>query len=248
LFDGMYESSSRIIMSAPLIVLGLQMAHAPILAMRIRAAKLLHRHFFVRGRPDHVGPGDKHVRGIAHHHDEIGHRGRIDCAARARSHDRGNLRNDARRTSRCAEKYPRIPRARPRLPGFAAPLPSVEADDRASGLGRESMTLQTFSANAPDRLPPKTVKSWLKTQTWRPSIVPYPVTTPSPGTFLSAHVEVGDSMRLELVEFDERPPSSRNSTRLRAVIRPCAVLFFQPLFAAPASASRVSRFNCSIFS
>ncbi len=35
-----------------------------------------------------------------------------------------------------------------------------------------SMTLQTFSANAPERLPPKTVKSCEKTKTVRPSIVP----------------------------------------------------------------------------
>ena len=35
-----------------------------------------------------------------------------------------------------------------------------------------SITLQTFSANAPERLPPNTVKSCEKTQTWRPSMVP----------------------------------------------------------------------------
>ena len=35
-----------------------------------------------------------------------------------------------------------------------------------------SMTLQIFSACASDSEPPKTVKSWLKTKTSRPSIVP----------------------------------------------------------------------------
>ncbi len=35
-----------------------------------------------------------------------------------------------------------------------------------------SMTLQIFAAYASDRDPPKTVKSWLKTTTVRPSIVP----------------------------------------------------------------------------
>ena len=34
-----------------------------------------------------------------------------------------------------------------------------------------SMTLQIFSAYASDSEPPKTVKSWLKTKTVRPSIV-----------------------------------------------------------------------------
>jgi hypothetical protein len=34
------------------------------------------------------------------------------------------------------------------------------------------MTLQIFWAYAPDSEPPKTVKSWAKTNTWRPSIRP----------------------------------------------------------------------------
>jgi hypothetical protein len=42
------------------------------------------------------------------------------------------------------------------------------------------MILQIFSANVSPREPPKTVKSWLNTNTLRPSIVPQPVTTPSP--------------------------------------------------------------------
>ena len=43
-----------------------------------------------------------------------------------------------------------------------------------------SMTLHIFSAITSPRLPPKTVKSWEKTKTVRPSIVPWPVTTASP--------------------------------------------------------------------
>ena len=42
-----------------------------------------------------------------------------------------------------------------------------------------SMTLQIFSPMTSPSEPPKTVKSWLKTQTWRPSIVPWPVITAS---------------------------------------------------------------------
>ena len=41
------------------------------------------------------------------------------------------------------------------------------------------MTLWIFSACASPSDPPKTVKSWLKTQTRRPSTVPKPVMTPS---------------------------------------------------------------------
>src|SRR3954451_2193350 len=43
-----------------------------------------------------------------------------------------------------------------------------------------SMSLQIFVAYASDSEPPKTVKSWLKTKIGRWSIVPCPVTTPSP--------------------------------------------------------------------
>ena len=48
------------------------------------------------------------------------------------------------------------------------------------------MILHIFSAMTSPSEPPKTVKSWLNTQTRRPSIVPWPVTTASPyGRFLS---------------------------------------------------------------
>ena len=44
-----------------------------------------------------------------------------------------------------------------------------------------SMTLLIFWEWASPSEPPITVKSWLKTKTSRPSIVPWPVMTPSPG-------------------------------------------------------------------
>ena len=43
-----------------------------------------------------------------------------------------------------------------------------------------SMTFTTFSANASPSEPPNTVKSCEKTNTRRPSTVPWPVMTPSP--------------------------------------------------------------------
>ena len=53
-------------------------------------------------------------------------------------------------------------------------------------LAARSMTLHIFSAMTSPSEPPKTVKSWLKTHTRRPSIVPWPVTTASPqGRFFS---------------------------------------------------------------
>jgi hypothetical protein len=43
-----------------------------------------------------------------------------------------------------------------------------------------SIRATVFSPKASPMLPPKTVESWAKTHTGRPSTVPYPVTTPSP--------------------------------------------------------------------
>ena len=42
---------------------------------------------------DHIRSGDEHVRSLVHHHNEIRNRRRIHRASRARTHDRGNLRN-----------------------------------------------------------------------------------------------------------------------------------------------------------
>ena len=67
-----------------------------------------------------------------------------------------------------------------------------------------SMILQIFSAYASDSEPPKTVKSWLKTKTSRPSIVPWPVTTPSPRKCWSVEPELGRPVGDERVELDER--------------------------------------------
>jgi len=50
-------------------------------------AELFRRHNLVGHGLHHVGTGDEHVAGVAHHEDEVGHRGRIDIAARARAHD-----------------------------------------------------------------------------------------------------------------------------------------------------------------
>lgn len=44
-------------------------------------------------------------------------------------------------------------------------------------------TLQILAACIFERLPPYAVKSWLKTKTSLPKILPLPVTTPSPVIF-----------------------------------------------------------------
>jgi hypothetical protein len=61
-----------------------------------RAAQFLGRDDLVGHGLHHVRAGDEHVARVLHHEDEVGHRRRIDRAARARAHDDGNLRDDAR--------------------------------------------------------------------------------------------------------------------------------------------------------
>src|SRR6266849_2008958 len=64
--------------------------------VRVGAAQLLLRHLLVRHGADHVGTGDEHVAGVLHHEDEVGHGGGVDRAAGPRTHDAGDLRDDAR--------------------------------------------------------------------------------------------------------------------------------------------------------
>ena len=63
--------------------------------VNLRTAQLVERHLFVGHRADDVRTGDEHVTGIFHHEDEVGHRRRIDRAARTGSHDHRNLRDHA---------------------------------------------------------------------------------------------------------------------------------------------------------
>ena len=73
--------------------------------------------------------------------------------------------------------------------------------------------------------PPKTVKSWLKTQTRRPSIVPWPVTTASPhGLFLSIPNSVV-RWRTKVSSSWKEPGSSSFSMRSRAVYLPRSCCF-----------------------
>ena len=67
-----------------------------------------------------------------------------------------------------------------------------------------SITLQIFAAKVSDSEPPNTVKSWEKTNTARPSMRPWPVTTPSPGNALRLHAEIVAAVDDERVELLER--------------------------------------------
>src|SRR5215217_3213758 len=92
-------------------------------------------------------------------------------------------------------------------------------------LAARSITLHIFSLMTSPSEPPKTVKSWLKTHTRRPSIVPWPVTTASPkGRDLSMS-NAWVRWRTYVSSSWNEPGSSSFSIRSRAVYLPFACCF-----------------------
>ena len=83
------------------------------------------------------------------------------------------------------------------------------------------MSLWIFSAKTSPSAPPKTVKSWLKTNTLRPSIVPHPVMTPSVYGRSSRPAAWARCRASRSSSWNE-PGSSRYSTRSRASSLPLA--------------------------
>ena len=104
------------------------------------AAELFGGDDLVGHRLHHVGAGDEHVARVAHHEDEIGHRRRIDIAAGARTHDHGNLRNDARGDDVALEH---LAIAAERRDAFldAGAAGVEQADDRRAGAHRHVLDL-----------------------------------------------------------------------------------------------------------
>ena len=83
-----------------------------------------------------------------------------------------------------------------------------------------SMILQIFSAWGSESEPPKTVKSWLNTKIGRPFTVPWPVTTPSPGTLCSVMPKSLQRCSTNMSHSSKESSSSRTSRRSRAVSLP----------------------------
>src|SRR3954471_18635973 len=110
-----------------------------------------------------------------------------------------------------------------------------------------SMTLPIFSPMTSPSQPPKTVKSWEKTHTGRPSIVPWPVTTASPqGRFLSISKSCV-RWRTNVSSSWNEPGSSSLSMRSRAVSLPRSCCF-STAASEPAWAASRSSLSCSTFS
>src|SRR5439155_16510086 len=106
----------------------------------------------------------------------------------------------------------------------------------------QSITLQIFSACASDNEPPNTVKSWANTYTRRPSIRPYPVTTPSPRYFSSASPKLVHRCVTNRSSSTNVPGSSSASSRSRAVILPFSC--WAAIRSAPPPSAASARLRC----
>eukprot|EP00001_Collodictyon_triciliatum_P121572 21296_3 len=94
-----------------------------------------------------------------------------------------------------------------------------------------SMTLRILSECASESEPPSTVKSWLKTYTMRPLIVPCPVTTESPGNFCFSMPKSVQRCSTSWSYSMNEPSSSKMDKRSRAVSLPfpcCTSTLFIP--------------------
>src|SRR5262249_21742031 len=118
---------------ALVLVLGLEVRHAGLGVVRVRAAQFLEAHLLPCHGLDHVGPGNEHVRDALDHQGEVGDRGGVHRAARARPHDQADLRDDPGREHVPAEDLGEQAERDHALldPGAAA---VVDADYRAADL------------------------------------------------------------------------------------------------------------------
>ena len=83
------------VLEAGLLARRHELRDAGLRRMRRRSAELLEAHLLAGHRLHHVGTGDEHVRRPLDHEHEVGHRRRVDRAARRRPHDEADLRDDA---------------------------------------------------------------------------------------------------------------------------------------------------------
>jgi hypothetical protein len=112
------------------------MRHTRLRVVGHRPAELLERRLLPGHRLDHVGAGDEHVRGLLDHEDEVGHRGGVDGAARARAHDHADLGNHPR-ALHVADEH--VPVGAERNDPLLDPRPArvVDPDHRRADLGGE---------------------------------------------------------------------------------------------------------------
>ena len=111
-----------------------------------------------------------------------------------------------------------------------------------------SITLQIFCDMVSESEPPFTVKSWAKMKTRRPSIVPEPVTTPSPRYSFFSIPKLVQRCSLNMSYSSKLPSSSSMSIRSRAVYLPRACCFSIAFSPPPIRACSRFSMSCLIFS
>ena len=136
LFCGQEREQVADVVEARLLVGGDERGDAGLRGVAHRPAELLERDVLAGHRLHDVGTGDEHVRRLAHHEDEVGHRRRVDGAAGARAEDHRDLRHDARRQHVAVEDPAVAGQADDALLDAGAGA-VVEPDDRGADLEGE---------------------------------------------------------------------------------------------------------------
>ena len=197
------------------------MRHAAGRVVRHRAAELLLGHVFVRHGLDHVRTGHEHVAGVLDHDVEVGNGRRVDRAAGARPHDRGDLRHDARR-ERVAEEDVGV--AAERHHAFLNPRAArvVEADDRRPSFMRQVHDLDDLRGVGFRQRAAEHGEVLRKRKHLAAVDEAVPGDDAVAGDDLVGHPEVEAAVRDELVDFFEGAGSNSRSIRSRAVSLPAS--------------------------
>ena len=234
-------SSSRIEREAFAIVGDGEVRDAARLVVRHGAAELLFRHLLVRDGPDHVRAGHEHVARALDHDVEVGDRGRIDRAAGARPHDRGDLRDDAGR-QRVAQEDVGVAAEREHAFLDARAARVVEPDDRRAHLHRQVHDLDDlggvgFRERAAED--GEVLREGVDRAARRP--VRAPATTPSPGTICSSMPKSRQRWVTSLSTSSNDAGIEQQVDPLARVSLPAVVLPLAARSSPPPSSARRSR-------
>ena len=213
------------------VVLDGEMRDAALLVVRHRAAELFLGDVLVRHRLDHVGAGDEHVARLLHHDDEVGDRRRVDGAAGAGAHDRGDLRHHAR-GERVAEEDVGVAAERDDAFLDARAAGVVQADDRRAVAHRHVHHLADlggvgFRQRAAEH--GEVLREGVDHAAVDAAVAADHAVA---GDDLLLHPEVLAAVGDELVHFLERARIEQARHALARGQLACVVLLLEPLFAA----------------
>ncbi len=146
-FDsGRKSKNSRVASSASMSFSNATSATPDLVVCVIAPPKLVLGHDLVGHGLHHLGAGDEHVGAVLHHEDEVGHRRRIDRAARARAHDQADLRDDTAGEHVALEHFGIAGEAGDAFLDARAAAESLRPMTGAPTFIAMSMTLQIFCA------------------------------------------------------------------------------------------------------